>query len=296
MFVLRHVSADKSKKMIVSTSQPKYPLIIEKKCNKIYLSKLVPPTYEFNKWALNDLEKTYRVLLYKVSVQTGSKQKKTSSRLAALCYQLAHIYYEMENGLQMAEDMFIKALGAVKDLEIDPDNVLSVIKSLNMLAFLEANHNENTERAMQYLDRADEIYKTYCETTPKLPEPTIVDVLLECCTLNNRTWEERTYKKRPMINARLYTLFYYIEVYKIMKVTDKEIFYSHAALKLQMDNDIYMQCPLDWIQTCIQISESLLNLNAFQQAKHHMAAASMFIDVIIPKQFSYYKEYVPTIL
>ncbi|VVC37850.1 KIF-1 binding protein,Tetratricopeptide-like helical domain [Cinara cedri] len=275
-------------KMIVSSPLLPYPKIIKKTPERDYLSRMVPPTYEFHKRAKYDLENTFHMLVMEADIRTGVAHKNACSRLGAVCYQLGHVLYEIENGLGVSVLAFEKALEAIEDHVIDPDNVLTAINSLNMLAFLEANHNKNTERALEFLDRADSIYKTYRDKEPKMPDPTGVDVLLEDCTEDNRTWEERSYKRNPMVNARLYTLFYYIEIYRILKLTEEEIFYSHAALKHQIDNDIYMQCPLDWVQTCIQMSEWLLNANAFQQAKHHMEAASMFLEEVIPKNLSYY--------
>lgn len=277
--------------MIVKAPKPSYPQIIQRPYSRVYLSKLVPPTSEFYKTGLFDLENSYEVLRSKAVGLTGDKAKITNSRLAAVCHQLAHTYYETDLGLRRAEPMFKKALAAVEDHETDPDNVLTVINALNMLAYLEANHTLNTDKALRYLDRADAVYKAYA--TPDMPKPTTAGVLLKHCSQNNRTWAERTYKKTPLVNSRLYTLFYYIEVYKILKLTDREVFYSHAALKHQMDNDVYMQCPLDWIQTCTQMSELLLSANAFQQAKHHIAAAAMYVNVIMPARYSYYNKCVP---
>lgn len=279
--------------MIVSSSLQPYPFIIQKPSERNYLSRLVPPKYEFHMTGRCDLEETLHLLVSKIYRLTGSAQNKKRSCLAAVCYQLAHVYYETEHGLGMASMSLNKVLELVEGLEIDPDNVVTVLKTLNMMAFIEANHNSNTDKALMFLDKADQVYQSYRNVEPRLPEPTPVDVLLKDCPNGNRTWVERKFIKFPIVNARLYTLFYYIECYRILKMTEKEILYSHAALKLQMDNDIYLQCPLDWVQTCTQMSEWFLNMNAFQQAKHHMEAASMFLKDVIPKHFMYYVEYVP---
>lgn len=279
--------------MIVKAPKSDYPQIIQRPYNRVYLSKLVPPTYEYYKTALYDLENSYEILRSKVVGLTGDNRRKISSRLAAVCHQLAHAYYDTDFGIGRAVPMFKKAITVVEDLETDPDNVLTVINALNMLAFLEANHTVNTDKALEYLNQADVVYKEFRDATPEIRVPTTADELLKHCSQYHRTWAERTYKKHPLVNARLYTLFYYIEVYKILKMTDREVFYSHAALKHQMDNDVYMQCPLDWIQTCTQMSELLLKSNAFQQAKHHIAAAAMYVDVIMPEKYSYYNECVP---
>jgi len=245
------------------------------------LSNLNLQPYESNVNAKESMEELYHTLVLKVnSLNGGPEENIFKSKLAAACYQLGRIYYDIRNDSTMAESMFIKAISTVKDRESEADNIISVINSLNMLAYVEEKDNENHKKALKYLLEAETVYLKYNEE--RSGPATIAPKLLPDYCPRRRMITS----KNPLLSARLFSLFYIIEVYKRLKLTTNAIISTHEALKLQLESSLFLQSPLDWALSSALISNLLVEQNAYQQARHHLAAASTVMEKIIPVKFT----------
>jgi len=251
------------------------------------LSNLNLQPYESNANAKENMEELYHTLVLKVnSLNGGPEEKKLNSTLAAACYQLGRIYYDIEDDSAMAESMFLKAKNTVKNHESEADNILSVINSLNMLAYIEEKDSQNHEKALEYLEEAETVYLKY--NKERSGPATIVSKLLPNYCPKKRVITS----KNPLISARLFSLFYVIEVYKNLgRITDALIS-THLTLKLQLENSLFLQSPLDWALSSALVANLLIEQNAYQQARHHLAAASTFMEKIIPNKFTNLYKYV----
>lgn len=245
------------------------------------ISNLNLQPYESNVNAKESMEELYHTLVLKVnSLNGGPEEKKLNSNLAAACYQLGRIYYDIGDDSTMAESMFIKAINTVKDHESEADNILSVINSLNMLAYVEEKNNEDHKKALKYLLEAETVYLKYNEM--RSGPATIAPKLLPDYCPRRRMITS----KNPLISARLFSLFYIIEVYRHLDLITNAIISTHQVLKLQLESGLFLQSPLDWALSSALISNSLVEQNAYQQARHHLAAASTFMEKIIPIKFT----------
>ncbi|KAL4120729.1 hypothetical protein QTP88_013365 [Uroleucon formosanum] len=243
------------------------------------LSSLNLQPYESNANAKESMEEMYHTLMLKVnSLNGGPEEKKLNSRLAATCYQLGRIYYEIRGNSAMAKSMFMKAINTVEGHESDADNILSVINSFNMLAYISEKDDANHEEALKYFMKADNAYQKYSEE--RSGKATIVSNLLPNCQKKHMITS-----KNPLISARLFSLFYAVEVYKSIGMFIDALIYTHFTLKLQLENNLYLQSPLDWALSSALIANLLIEQNAYQQARHHLAAASTFMEKIIPSKF-----------
>ncbi|XP_022170242.1 protein KBP homolog [Myzus persicae] len=243
------------------------------------LSSLNLQPYETNPNAKENMEEMYHTLVLKVnSINGGPEEKKLNSSLAAACYQLGRMYYDIEDDPAMAESMFIKAKNTVKDHESESDNILSVINSLNMLAYIMEKDNENHEEALKYLHEAESVYQKYNEEI--LGPATTASKLLSNCPKRRMITS-----KNPLISARLFTLFYIVEVYKNLGMVSDGLISTHLTLKLQLENNLYLQSPLDWALSSALVANLLIDQNAYKQARHHLAAASTFMEKIIPNKY-----------
>ncbi|XP_060848555.1 KIF-binding protein [Rhopalosiphum padi] len=243
------------------------------------LSNLTLQPYESNPNLKENLEEMYHMLVLQVNSLNGPDVKKFSSRLAAVCYQLGRIYYDTEDDSAMAESMFLKAKDTVEDHESEADNILSVINSLNMLGYIKEKDNDDHEEALQYLLEAQYVYQEYNEQ--RWGSATTVNKLLPNCPKKRALITN----KNPLISSRLFTLFYIIEVYKNRGNITDALMCTHLTLKLQLENNLFLQSPLDWALSSALIANLLCQQNAYQQARHHLAAASTFMEKIIPKQY-----------
>uniref|UniRef100_A0A2H8TGI1 Protein KBP n=1 Tax=Melanaphis sacchari TaxID=742174 RepID=A0A2H8TGI1_9HEMI len=243
------------------------------------LSNLTLQPYESNLNSKENLEERYQILVLQVNSTNGSQLREYNSCLAAVCYQLGRIYYDTEDDPARAESMFLKAKDTVKDHESEADNILSVINSLNMLGYIKVKNNEDYERALQYLLEAQCVYQEYSEL--KWGSATSVGQLLPNFPIKRTLLTN----KNPLINARLFTLFYIIEVYKHHGNITDALLCTHQTLKIQLENNVFLQSPLDWALSSALIANLLCQQNAYQQARHHLAAASTFMEKIIPKQY-----------
>ncbi|XP_015364419.1 PREDICTED: protein KBP homolog [Diuraphis noxia] len=251
------------------------------------LSSLNLQPYESNANAKESMEELYHTLVLKVnSLNGGPEEKKLNSSLAAVCYQLGRIYHDIGDDSTMAESMFIKAINTVKDHESEADNILSVINSLNMLAYVEEKDNENHEKALKYLLEAETVYLKYNQER-KGPATIASKLLPNYCPRRRMITS-----KNPLISARLFSLFYIIEVYKHLGLITNALISTHLTLKLQLENSLFLQSPLDWALASALIANLLVEQNAYQQARHHLAAASTFMEKIIPIKFTNLYKYV----
>ncbi|XP_016661625.1 LOW QUALITY PROTEIN: protein KBP homolog [Acyrthosiphon pisum] len=243
------------------------------------LSNLNLQPYESNANAKENMEEMYHTLVLKVnSLNGGPEEKNLNSKLAAACYQLGRIYYDIGENPAMAESMFIKAKNTVEGHESEGDNILSVINSLNMLAYIKEKDDENHEEALKFLLEADNVYQKYNEE--RSGPATIPSKLLPNCPRKRMITS-----KNPLISARLFSLFYIIEVYKSLGLITESLISTHFTLKLQLENNLYLQSPLDWALSSALVANLLVEQNAYQQARHHLAAASTFMEKIIPSKF-----------
>jgi len=243
------------------------------------LSSLNLQPYESNANAKENMEEMYHTLVLKVnSLNGGPEEKHLNSQLAAACYQLGRIYYDIGENPAMAESMFIKAKHTVEGHESEADNILSVINSLNMLAYIKEKDDENHEEALKYLLEADNVYQKYNEE--RSGPATIASKLLPNCPRKRMITS-----KNPLISARLFSLFYIVEVYKGLGLITDALISTHFTLKLQLENNLYLQSPLDWALSSALVANLLVEQNAYQQARHHLAAASTFMEKIIPSKF-----------
>jgi len=264
-------------------SKTSYPLSLENS-ELVGISNITPQPYEFNVDAKENLEEVYHFLVSQIDARSGPEVKRLNSCLAAVCYQLGRIYYDINRNSGLAESMFLQAKDAVEDHESEPDNILSVINSLNMLGLIKEKYDKNHEEALQFFLEAEYVYQLYCEL--KFGPPTPVNVLLNCPI------SSRQKNKNPLISARLYSLFYIIEVYKSRNMITDALICTHFTLRLQLENDYFLQSPLDWALTSAMIAELFCQQNAYKLARHHLAAASTFIEKIIPEDYPELYKYV----
>lgn len=219
------------------------------------------------------------MLVLQINSSNGPEVKKLESRLAAVCYQLGRIYHDTEDNTAMAESMFLKAKDTVKDHETEADNVLSVINSLNMLGYIKVKDEEDYEAALQYLLEAQRVYQEYNEE--RRGSATTANNLLPNCPKKHAI----IMIKNPLMCARLFTLFYIIEVYRNRENITDALMCTHLTLKIQLENNLFLQSPLDWALSSALIANFLCQQNAYKQARHHLAAASTYMEKIIPKQY-----------
>jgi len=250
------------------------------------LSNLILQPYESNPNLKETFEEMYQMLVLQINSSNGPEVKKLKSRLAAVCYQLGRMYHDTEDNTAMAESMFLKAKDTVKDHETEADNVLSVINSLNMLGYIKEKNDEDHEAALQYLLEAQHVYQGYNEE--RRGSATTPNNLLPNCPKNRAL----SIAKNPLMCARLFTLFYIIEVYKNRGNITDAIMCTHLTLKIRLENNLFLHNPLDWALSSALIGNLLCQQNAYQQARHHLAAASTYIEKVIPNQYESLYKYV----
>lgn len=313
-------------------SNARCPLSFDKSSDLLATSNVTPQPYEFDVTALDHLEETYRALLREIDGggdggwPDGPAADALRSRLAAVCYQLGRVHYDLscaaaaEGGRAAADreralavSMFLRARDAVEDREADADNVLSAINSLNMLGLIEGRDHGDHEEALQYLMEAEFVYQTHCEVAaaaarrrrgssrtgrgpsssrpPPASSCTPARALLAGCP-GPRRRASAVIAKNPLVCARLYSLFYAVEAHKNRGQIADALIRTHFALKLQVENDLFLQSPLDWALSCALIAQLFAEQNAYRQARHHLAAASTMLEKIIPREYGDLYEYV----
>lgn len=262
--------------------------------NLLGIFSIIPQSYECGASPMDwkqKMEEIYYSLDFEINAINGPDDdvvNRLYSRLAAVSYQLGRIYHSIggKKYLPLAQSMFVMAKEALDGRESEPDNVLNAINSLNMLGLIQMTHNENYEEAWRYLLMAGHVYRKYCEWKSAAGPPTLASELLDLTEISTAVVE------KPLISARLYSLFYIIEVYKKRRMIKDLLISVHTALELQVDNDYFVQSPLDWAMTCAQLAAFFSEQNAYKQARNHLAAASMFMEKIIPEEYGDLYKYV----
>lgn len=248
-----------------------------------------PEPYKYVQNAVEYLSEYHDVLLFTIEQNDKPAEVKIlKSRLAFVLYQLGRVYYDTESDASLAESALLRAKESVEDLELEPNNIVTAIDVLNMLGLIKAKNDEDNEAALQYLHEAEMLYQTYTCQMQKFGQPTTVKQLFDCsenCVLTAFA------KNNPLINARLYTLFYLIYVYGNCDMNTESLICTHLTLKIQLENDYFLQSPLDWALCCAAIAEFFTEQNAYKQARHHLAAASTFVEKL-EKQHDHIYEYV----
>lgn len=243
------------------------------------------------------MEEIYYSLEFEINKINGPDNDMVNrlySRLAAVSYQLGRIYHSIggRKYVPWAEFMFVMAKEVLDGRESEPENVLNAINSLNMLGLIKVTSNGNYEEAMQYLLMAGRVFQKYCDLKSAAGPPISAGALLDFTEASTFTVE------KPLISARLYSLFYIIEVYKKRRMIKDILISVHTALELQVNNDYFVQSPLDWAMTCAQLAAFFSEQNAYKQARNHLAVASTFMEKTIPEKYGdlyKYVTYVPTV-
>lgn len=255
--------------------------VIHEELKVLGILNLIPTPYDSHPSAKESLEKLHLKLLLDVENLDVDIEHRAKSCLAAISYQLGRIYYDTDKR-ECAETMFLKATTVVKNHESKPNHIVSVISSYNMLAFINITHHENYEEALRYLLEAQRLYDGYSVSNSG-PATRIYMLLPTQCKNDNK---RLITNQNPLVGARIFTLFYLIDVYKKRNMIDEVVISTHLSLKLQLEYQMLLQTPVDWAQGAAVLSNFFVRKNAYKQARHHLAASSTFMESIIPMYYN----------
>ncbi|XP_014255844.1 KIF1-binding protein homolog isoform X2 [Cimex lectularius] len=197
--------------------------------------------------------------------ECGIKEK---SMLTAVYTLLGTICMDVDEPVS-GEEYLHKSLKLVETEECSDYFILSTLCTLNQLALLYSMRQED-EKALVYLERADNLYNEYKEL--KTVSPLGYHFLF---TNDKDTCDEKG--KEMFEKTHTLTFYYMAQVFKAMGNTIESAVFCHNTLRRQLETNDYDK--IDWALNSASLSQYFTEQNAFKEARHHLAAASYMLSL-----------------
>ncbi|XP_022198202.2 KIF-binding protein isoform X2 [Nilaparvata lugens] len=172
---------------------------------------------------------------------------------------------EWSNG----EEQLTNCLKLLEDNSMEPNKILIVLSAFNQLGILWSNRGDY-EKSQNYLSSAEDLYRNYkntCEDRPK----EVGDLF---STVNKPP--PQTKYDAPLEKLHTLTLYYLAQIHATLGNVVKSAIYCHNTLRRQLECE--KPDMIDWALNAATLAQFIMEKNAFQLARHHLAAASCVLE------------------
>lgn len=188
--------------------------------------------------------------------------------LAVVHLNLGLLHADTEE-LKAGEEQFMKCINLLKNKELEPEAILTVLSALNQLGIIWSQWNQPV-KAKSFLDQAEQIYNDFKNTNHECRNPIHMAQNFGIEEVKDELSPEEILEKIHTL-----TLYYLAQIYSSLKDHRKSAIYCHMTLRRQL-------CTIDmpdfdyvhWALNAATLSQYFMENDAFSQARHHLAAAS----------------------
>ncbi|OAD62954.1 KIF1-binding protein like protein [Eufriesea mexicana] len=177
--------------------------------------------------------------------------------------------------LKAGEEQFMKCIKLLKNKELEPKVILSILSALNQLGIIWSRWNQPM-KAKSFLDQAEKLYNDFMNTNNPCRYPINIVQNFGIEQVN-----DELNPKEIMEKIHTLTLYYLAQVYSSLKDHYQSAIYCHMTLRRQLGhNDIMQDLDyIDWALNAATLSQYFIENDGFPQAKHHLAAASYILQI-----------------
>ena len=217
-----------------------------------------------SKYAASEILKDLENLLVNCKTDTEEQQNEVTSMLSVVYLNEGIVAIETEE-LKNGEDYLNSCVDTLNKHCMKRETILTMVSALNQLGILWSKRDDS-KKAKEYLDEAEKIYKDYKSTQDSDSLPRSMSSLLGIEDPNEPPATEVIEKLHTL------TLYYLAQIYGSMDDFLKSAVYCHMTLKRQLEANDYDS--IDWALNAATLSQFFMEKNGFQQARHHLAAAT----------------------
>ncbi|KAF4514195.1 UNVERIFIED_CONTAM: hypothetical protein B566_EDAN019394 [Ephemera danica] len=186
--------------------------------------------------------------------------------LGFVLLQLGIISYETEE-MSTAEEQFSKCAALLTPYIKHPFCIITMMNTLNQLGILWSERGDTT-KALDYLEKCESLYKDFNTASRDMwPHPVSVGELFT---------EDSNDAEAELEKTHTFTLYYLAQVYGALKEHLRSAVYCHNTLKRQLESKNFES--IDWALNAATLSQFFATHNGFEEARHHLAAASTILD------------------
>ncbi|XP_058808356.1 KIF-binding protein [Phymastichus coffea] len=200
-------------------------------------------------------------------VDNAQQETEVTAMLAVVYLNEGIIATDTEE-LKSGQDYLMNCINVLSKTEINAKSILPMLSALNQLGILWSKLDD-TSKAKEYLERAEKQFKDYKSLKIKESPPVNMSTLFGIDDSNEPLATE--------IMEKLYTLtlYYLAQIYGNLGDLIKSSVYCHMTLRRQLEMNDFDS--IDWALNCATLSQFFMEKEGFQQARHHLAAATHIV-------------------
>ncbi|RZF39552.1 hypothetical protein LSTR_LSTR001073 [Laodelphax striatellus] len=199
---------------------------------------------------------------------SDSSYDELTAMLGAVWVSLGTISVDTEEW-STGEEQLTNCLKLLEDNAMQPNKILIVLGAFNQLGILWSNRGDY-EKSHKYLSSAEELYRNYKNTCEE-PPIEISDLF----SAVNKPPPQTKYDA-PLEKLHTLTLYYLAQIHATLGNVVKSAIYCHNTLRRQLECEKHDM--VDWALNAATLAQFIMEKNAFQLARHHLAAASCVLE------------------
>ncbi|XP_067009933.1 KIF-binding protein [Anabrus simplex] len=235
-------------------------------------SKRDPETEPYrSKYAASKILTAMKTKLVKILDDNGSDSSdylRLKAMLGVVWLNLGTVSVDTEE-LSTGEEQLSNCVESLSDHFIEPECIIVVLSALNQLGILWSQRDQ-PKRSQEYLEKAEKLYKDYT-TEVNTPPVDIHDLF---CLSDSETPQIDSETSLEKIHTL--TLYYLAQIYGSLNDHLKSAVYCHTTLRRQLESKEFDS--IEWSLNAATLSQYFMEKNGFNQARHHLAAASYILD------------------
>ncbi|XP_078035357.1 KIF-binding protein [Augochlora pura] len=215
-------------------------------------------------------------LLIRMKERCTDEQRKNELTVmtATVNLNVATLYRELED-LKESETYTTKCLDILQEVKIDMKAKLyPMIHCLLQLAIIYSDWNQN-EKALSFLNNLNQIYLDYASDGDYY----IFEEIPYSCFMSDNVGTEKFYKD-TLEECHMLSLYYMAQIYCALGDHRNSALSCHKTLckQVHLSKANYKLDHIDWALNAATLSQFFLEIEAFNLARHHLAAASYILE------------------
>lgn len=248
-------------KEIINNLREKY-LKVRKLLDKPQENNTDGPDCETKNRAI-DILKEMKIILEGLLNKSTEHDINIASMLAIVWLNIGIISIDNEQ-LKEAEETLMQCIEILKDHELESPCILPALGAFNELGIIWYQWSE-FEKSKAFLVRAERFYKDYKALEPTIEPRGMSDMF-------GIDSSEEPSPQHVLEKLHTLTLYYIAQIYGVSKDHQNAALYFHMTLQRQLE--LADLDYIDWALNAATLSQCFMERKNFNQARHHLAAAS----------------------
>lgn len=226
------------------------------------------------KYQAIEMFKSMEADLISISENMSQEEQKEKVIMLAMIHLNRGLLHADTEELKASEEQFMECIKLLRNKELEPEAIISVLSALNQLGIIWSQWNQPM-KAKNFLDQAEKIYNNFININNPCRNPINI-----AQNFGIEQIKDELSPKEVLEKVNTLTLYYLAQVYSSLKDHCQSAIYCHMTLRKQLGhNEIVQDLDyIDWALNAATLSQYFMENNSFFQARHHLAAASYILQ------------------